>query len=826
MNSLSIPVRTRLILFPFLVLMVLALAFSTGCNGISSSSAKSTNNPAPVQFSVSGLPSTAVGSAYSATLKVTGGAAPYSLTVVSGALPSGLSLSSATGVISGTPTAAGQFSFMVQVSDSSTPPQTAQASFSISVNQQNGVVISTAALPSGTVGTAYSTTLTATGGTIPYSWTASGAVPAGLSLSKNGTISGTPTSAGQSNFTVQVTDSSSPMQNATKSFSISISASTLTITTPSLPNGNTGSAYLATLAASGGTLPHTWSIVSGLLPPGLTLASSSGTISGVPSQSGQFNFTVQVSDSSSPQQIASKPLSITISSGGASVQLYIVGNTSSASYPVTNGTSCYNCPKENGAFSILTLNGDSSTALTFSTYLGGGNSGVGVTQLREVWMDPASGDVFVGGRTSPDTDFPVTPGAFQPVHAGGPDDAVICRFTSTGTEEWCSYLGTDGAQGEETVYGIAGLAPEGNLAAGGRMNSIPGQNAIDGVPWTKIGQVPANQDTGYIARIKGDGSALLWFTSFGGLSTGEGIRGRCGLDAAGNVYAGGESGSTDFPTTAGAFQTTNRSSQNPPRQGVVVAMKADGSDFLWASYLGGSSQNETEGADGGIAVDGSGNVYVAGMTSSADLFPNGTPGYQTTFKSPPDSRASSEYVAKIKFDGTQILAGTYLGGVSGTFVANENINEADALALDANGNVVVMGDTFDTDFPTTSGAYQTMFHGQKDATLSKLSSDLTILIAPTYVGGSGVDYEDHSGGIVFDASGKIFATVATTSSDFPTTTDAFQGSYTGNGTSRDMAIFGLSPDMTTLVYGTYLAGAVQNGDTDGNFPWALAGVSK
>jgi hypothetical protein len=213
------------------------------------------------------------------------------------------------------------------------------------------------------------------------------------------------------------------------------------------------------------------------------------------------------------------------------------------------------------------------------------------------------------------------------------------------------------------------------------------------------------------------------------------------------------------------------------------------------------------------------------MTSSTDLFPNGTPGYQTIFKSPSAGRCvSSQYVAKIKSDGTQVLAGTYLGGVSGTWAVQAN--EGDALALDGNGNVVFMGDTFDTDFPTTPGAYQTTLRGQQNATLSKLSPDLRTLIASTYVGGSAKDSEDHSGGIVFDGSGNIYATIATTSSDFPTTTDAFQSSYIGDGTSRDMAIFGLSSDMTTLVYGTYLAGAVQNGDPDGSFPWALAGVSK
>ena len=117
--------RARLLVLGFIALI---LVFACGCSGLSSSSSSkntnNTNNPAPMQFSGSSLATAAVGSAYSATLKVTGGAPPYSFKVISGTLTSGLSLSAATGLISGTPTASGQFGFTVQVSDSSTPPQT------------------------------------------------------------------------------------------------------------------------------------------------------------------------------------------------------------------------------------------------------------------------------------------------------------------------------------------------------------------------------------------------------------------------------------------------------------------------------------------------------------------------------------------------------------------------------------------------------------------------------------------------------------------------------------------------------------------------------
>jgi uncharacterized repeat protein (TIGR03803 family) len=257
--------------------------------------------------------------------------------------------------------------------------------FEISVN---GVMITTAALPNGTMGTAYSTTLTASGGTTPYSWTVtSGALPAGLSLSKNGTISGTPTSAGQSNFRVQVTDSSSPMQKATKPFSISISSGALplTITTASLPNGIVGTAYSSTLTATGGTIPYSWTVISGVLPAGLSL-SKNGTISGTPSSAGQSNFTVQVTDSSSPVQNATKPLSISISASAptltittASVPNGIVGTAYSFTLAATGGTTPYSWTVTSGALPAgLTLSNGGTISGT-PTSAGPSNFAVQVT---------------------------------------------------------------------------------------------------------------------------------------------------------------------------------------------------------------------------------------------------------------------------------------------------------------------------------------------------------------------------------------------------------------------------------------------------------------
>ena len=172
-------------------------------------------------------PNGVVGAAYSQTLSVAGGTTPYTWTLTSGTLPAGLTLNTSTGVISGTPTTAGTVSFTVQVTDASNQTDSKLLSVVIA-SAANPLSITTAALPNGTVGTAYNQALTATGGTPPYGWSwtaaAGSSLPPGLNLSSTGTISGTPTMAGTFNLTVQVQDQSVPNpQNTPAQFSLTIS---------------------------------------------------------------------------------------------------------------------------------------------------------------------------------------------------------------------------------------------------------------------------------------------------------------------------------------------------------------------------------------------------------------------------------------------------------------------------------------------------------------------------------------------------------------------------------------------------------------------------
>jgi hypothetical protein len=252
------------------------------------------------------LPAGDVGTGYSQTFTASGGAAPLTWSITAGTLPAGLTLSAA-GVLSGTPTASGTSNFTVKVADSAGASTT--KAFALTINA--ALSITTGALPAGDVGTAYSKSLTATGGTAPITWSLSaGSLPNGLTLSAAGTISGTPTATGTFNFTTKATDAAGAA--LTKALSIVINAAPSITTASPLDSGVVGTAYSQTFTVSGGTTPFTWSVTSGSLPAGLTL-SSSGVLSGTPTAAGTSNFIITATDSVGGS--ASKAFAVTINNG-------------------------------------------------------------------------------------------------------------------------------------------------------------------------------------------------------------------------------------------------------------------------------------------------------------------------------------------------------------------------------------------------------------------------------------------------------------------------------------------------------------------------------
>jgi hypothetical protein len=257
-------------------------------------------NPTVVQLTIetAALPDGVVGQDYSQTIKAIGGTAPYRWALKSGRLPNGLALSEE-GVISGRPTVNGEQAFEVEVTEQS--GQTVTKQFSIDIDPApQFTVLTPSQLPRAAVGVPYRVELKATSGTEPYAWVKKkkakfGVFPDGITLSRDGILSGTPTIQGTSNFTLLVNDSAE--RQASKPFSIEVGAPPppLEIRTVTLPNGTQGLPYNATLEAGGGVGPYSWAIDVGNLPAGLTMTET-GVISGNPTNVGSVTFVVRVRD--------------------------------------------------------------------------------------------------------------------------------------------------------------------------------------------------------------------------------------------------------------------------------------------------------------------------------------------------------------------------------------------------------------------------------------------------------------------------------------------------------------------------------------------------
>ena len=237
--------------------------------------------------------------AYNNRVMVAGGTAPYTFAFAYGNLPTGISLDTTTGTISGTPTGIGSYTFAIGVQDNTS---TGYSEKEYTIALLSPLQITTASLPASLQGSVYSATVTATGGKPAYSFslTNSTVLPTGLTLNNatSGAISGTSRVSGTFNITIRATDSSGI--TADKSYTLILAPSVaLTIDTTTLPQGVIGTAYSTTLAASGGVPARTFS-VAGTLPAGLTFSTSTGKLSGTPTAAGLTNLTFTVSDYSYP----------------------------------------------------------------------------------------------------------------------------------------------------------------------------------------------------------------------------------------------------------------------------------------------------------------------------------------------------------------------------------------------------------------------------------------------------------------------------------------------------------------------------------------------
>ncbi len=439
----------------------------------------------------------------------------------------------------------------------------------------------------------------------------------------------------------------------------------------------------------------------------------------------------------------------------ASGNAYVTGWTSSTDFATTSGAfqTTFGGGDFNGDAFVTKLNPTGST-LVYSTYLGGSSNEYG----HYIAVD-ASGNAYVTGVTS-STDFATTSGAFQTTYGGGLSNGFVTKLNPTGSAlVYSTYLGGNG--GNDTGYGIA-LDASGNAYVAGLTESTNFPTTPGAFQTINGGQRDA-----FVTKLNPGGSALVYSTYLGG-SSDEEYGGLCiAVDASGNAYVTGDTYSFDFPTTSGAFQTTHDGGGGA--DAYVTKLNPTGSALVYSSYLGGNSIDVSE----GIAVDTSGNAYVTGGTTSTN-FPTTSGAFQTT-----NGGSYDAFVTKLDSTGSALIYSTYLGGNS--------IDFGTGIAVDASGNAYVTGATTSTNFPTTSGAFQTTNGGSYDAYLTKLNSTGNALIYSTYLGGNSQDAGD---GIALDASGNAYvAGYVIGSANFPTTAGAFQVAYGGGYSDAFVAKF-------------------------------------
>jgi hypothetical protein len=301
-----------------LVLGVAALL--TGCTSSVHVNAPTANPPSTLKIVSSTLGPATVGAAYSDLLAVTGGTTPYSFSATG--LPSGLSIDSSSGTISGTPTQSGTASVTITASDAGQPKQSASATMNLTVStatQSGGPIITNTSLPNGTIGAPYGAAIFVSGGSSPFAFSATG-LPAGLSMNAHsGVINGTPQGpAGSASVSVSVTDFNNATATAHLTLTVAAAQSgTLAITTTSLPAATVGASYSGTVLATGGSTPYIFNATG--LPSGFTINPASGVLSGTATagEVGSASITVTVTDATKPTaELATADLTLTIQAAG------------------------------------------------------------------------------------------------------------------------------------------------------------------------------------------------------------------------------------------------------------------------------------------------------------------------------------------------------------------------------------------------------------------------------------------------------------------------------------------------------------------------------
>jgi hypothetical protein len=397
--------------------------------------------------------------------------------------------------------------------------------------------------------------------------------------------------------------------------------------------------------------------------------------------------------------------------------------------------------------------------ISYSTYLGG--SGMGA--VTGVAVD-SGGNLYAAGWTEA-LNFPIV-APVQAANQGGVDVFVVKLSPSGNSLLYATYIG---GQGDDRAAAIA--VDSSGLAY------VTGSTTSTNFPLVNAYQVAkGGSKTAFAFKLGAFGYQLQYSTYLGGANyeTGNAIA----VDGSGNAYIAGDTQSANFPVLNAA-----QASIGGGADAFVAKLNAAGS-LAFSTFLGGSADEHA----GGIAVDSSGAMYIAGGTYSTN-FP-----VVNAVQSTPGG-GQDAFVAKLPPSGAPIAYSTYLGGSSGG-----SPEQANGIAVDASGNAYIAGVTNSANFPVTAGAYQTLFGGVSEAFVTKLNAFGNGLVFSTYVGGSSFDW---AAGIGLDSSNRVYVTGYTSSADFPRV-NAVQSAFGG---LYDAFLCELNAAGNGVLFSTYFGGS-------------------
>jgi hypothetical protein len=443
---------------------------------------------------------------------------------------------------------------------------------------------------------------------------------------------------------------------------------------------------------------------------------------------------------------------------------YLTGFTVSSNFPTTGGAYDTNW---NGSYDVFVTKLDpTGAALVYSTFLGGSSDDYGFG----VAVDGA-GAAYVTGYTS-SSNFPTTSGAYDTSWNNSYDVFVTKLAPTGGALAYSTFLGGGSSEeGRGVAVDAAGNAYIAGYTCSTDFPATPG--AFD---------TSASGCDGFVTKLNPAGSAPLLYSTYlgGGLQPGGYDVGfPIAVDGTGSAYVTGHTGSVDFPTTLGAYDT----SWNNSTDVFVTKLDPGGATLAYSTFLGGTSDEFGQ----GIAVDVAGNAYVTGSTLSSN-FPTTGGAYDTSWNNSYDV-----FVTKLDPAGATLAYSTFLGGGSDEY--------GSGVAVDVAGHAYVTGHTSSSDFPTTGGADDTSWNNSADVFVTKLDPAGATLAYSTFLGGSSDEYGQ---GVAVDGAGAAYVTGYTFSGNFPTTGGAYDTSW---NLSYDMFVTKLLPTGGALEYSTFLGGS-------------------